>query len=90
MSENKFRGNYIDDKMNHTISMVSSRSSNKVENRRRKCERRILLQSHAKDDIEQKYNDEITKHTLRRPTIRHSKASTNLTSNFIFSTISTI
>ncbi|KAE9544971.1 hypothetical protein AGLY_000514 [Aphis glycines] len=80
MSDNKFRGNYIDDKVTLTTSMVSSRSSNKVENRKRKCERRILLQPLAKDDMGQKYNDEMTKHTLTRPTIRHSKASTDLTS----------
>lgn len=86
MTENKIQGNYIDDQVTHTTSMVSSRSSNKVENRRRRGERRILLQSLAKDDMGQKHNDEMSKHTSTRPTIRHSMKSTDLTSNFIFST----
>lgn len=86
MSENKFRGNYIDDKVTHTTSTVSSRPSNQMENRRRNSKRRILLQPLAKDDMGQKYNDEMTKHTSTRLTICRSMKSTDLTSNFIFST----
>jgi len=73
MSGNKFQGHCIDNQVTPTTSVVSSRSSTKEANRRKRCERRIQW------DVNNDNNMSLER-TSKRRTIHHSVTSTDLTS----------
>ncbi|XP_026808821.1 uncharacterized protein LOC113551026 [Rhopalosiphum maidis] len=72
MSGNKFQSHCIEDQVTPTTSMVSSRSSTKEANRRKRCERRIQW------DVDNDNNMSLERASKRR-TIHHSVTSTDLT-----------
>lgn len=86
MSDKQFRGNRTNDLVTPTTSMASTRSSTKVTNRSKRCTRRLQWCNDDKICKSQKYGDgAVTEQTSARPTIHRSMASTDLTSNLIFS-----